>query len=80
VREIFLTPAEQQDLRALHRNEKNSYIRDRIKAILLADKGWKIAGALPIDEGTISRHVHEHREKGKLFKESSDSESKPNTT
>jgi hypothetical protein len=49
----------------LRRNDKNSYARDRIKAILLADKGWtyrKIAKVLLIDERTISRHVHGYRE------------------
>ncbi len=42
---------------------------DRIKAVLLADKGWtyvQIAEALMLDEETISRHIDEYVRQNKL--------------
>lgn len=65
----FLTETERTDLRAQHRQEKNRRVADRIKAVLLSDKGWtyrQIAEALLIDEQTIARHVDEYREDQKL--------------
>jgi len=44
-------------------------VADRIKAVLLYDKGWtyqKIAEVLMLDEETISQHVEDYREKNKL--------------
>jgi transposase len=44
-------------------------VRDRIKAVLLADDGWtyrNISYALFIDEQTISQHVVDYKESGKL--------------
>ena len=78
----FLTPQEQNGLKSRHRLEKNRRDADRIKAVLLSDKGWtfrEIAHALLLDEETISRHVNEYIEKKKLKLESGGSKSKLNT-
>jgi transposase len=60
----FLTQQERQDLRARHKAEKDARVRDRIKAVLMADRGWtykEIAEALLIDEVTVSHHVKEYQ-------------------
>lgn len=65
----FLTPELRTSLKAMHRREKNRRVADRIKAVLLSDKGWtyrQIAEALLIDEQTISRHVEEYLADEKL--------------
>jgi transposase len=65
----FLNQAERDALKAQHRQEKNRRVADRIKAVLLSDKGWtyrQIAEALLIDEQTIGRHVDEYKETQKL--------------
>jgi DNA-binding NarL/FixJ family response regulator len=53
----FLTPQEKESLKKKHRQEKNRRVADRIKAVLLADKGWsyrQISEALLLDEQTVS--------------------------
>jgi transposase len=65
----FLTAQEREALKYQHRQEKNRRVADRIKAVLLSDKGWtyrQIAEALLIDEQTIGRHVDEYKEDKKL--------------
>jgi transposase len=65
----FLADQERSDLRIQHRKEKNSNARDRIKAVMMADKGWTyrmIAEALLIDEVTASHHVKEYLDSKKL--------------
>ena len=65
----FLNPEQQTFLRVQHRSEKNRRTADRIKAVLLCDKGWtyqQIAEALLLDEETISKHVSEYIKKAKL--------------
>jgi transposase len=77
----FLTANEYEVLRQQHRQEKERRVADRIKSILLYDKGWtyrKIAEALFIDEQTISRHIQEYIEKKKLTLSSGGSQSKLN--
>ena len=66
----FLTGTEREALKGQHRQEKNRRVADRIKAVLLSDKGWtyrQIAEALFIDEQTIGRHVDEYKENQKLM-------------
>ena len=56
----FLDKNSREHLRKAHRREKNRRRGDRIKAILLSDKGWtykSIAEALLLDEETVSNHV-----------------------
>jgi transposase len=77
----YLTDLERDNLRSQHRQEKNRRVGDRIKAILLSDKGWsyrRIAEALLLDEQTVSRHVEEYRDSKKLTTESGGSESRLN--
>ena len=78
----FLISSEEKELRLRHRSEKNGRVRDRIKAVLLSNKGWsyrQIAEALLLDEETVSRHVSEYREENKLELESGGSASKLNS-
>jgi transposase len=67
-------------LQLRHRREQDRRITDRLKAILLAaDKGWtycRIAEALLLDEETISQHVHDDQEKGRLCPENGGSQGK----
>ena len=77
----FLSPEERKELRLQHRSEKDRRRGDRIKAILLSDKGWTfkmIAEALFLDEETISLYVSECIGKRKLNLETGGSESKLN--
>jgi transposase len=65
----FLTETTRQELKVIHRKERDGKVRDRIKAVLLADKGWsyrQIAEALFLDEETISKHVDEYQTENKL--------------
>lgn len=77
----FLTEAERDTLKVQHRHEQNRRVADRIKAVLLSDKGWtyrQIAEALLIDEQTIGRHVDEYLESKKLTLSSGGSTGKLN--
>ena len=65
----FLDKKEKEDLQARHRLERDGKIRDRIKAVLLFDKGWsyeKIAEALLISERSIRNHISEYARSKKL--------------
>lgn len=75
----FLSPSEETYLKSQHRLEKNGRVRDRIKAVLLSNKGWshaRISEALFLDDETISRHIKEYKEDQKLHLESGGSVSK----
>jgi transposase len=77
----FLTIEERESLRRRHRSEKDGRTRDRIKAVLLADKGWSfkaIAEALLLDEETVSKHVEVYVEEKKLSIQTGGSQSKLN--
>ena len=77
----FLSSSECKTLKSKHRQEKNSRVADRIKAVLLSDQGWtyrQIAQALLLDEQTVGRHVDEYREEQKLTVSSGGSQSKIN--
>jgi transposase len=79
----FLTPEERAVLKVQHRHEKNRRVADRIKTVLLSDKGWtyrQIAEALLIDEQTIGRHVDEYLADKKLTLSSGGSTGKLNET
>jgi transposase len=55
-----LTAQERADLIIQHKSERDKRICDRIKAVLLYDKGYsytKIAEILLLDDETIRRHV-----------------------
>lgn len=65
----FLTDSERKELRVQHGKERDGRICDRIKAVLLRDKGWtykEISDALLIGEETARRHAEEYKESQKL--------------
>jgi transposase len=75
----FLSDSEQTALKIRHRQERDGRTRDRLKAILLSDKGWSyksIAEALMVDEETISKHVRGYLEESKLSIQTGGSKSK----
>jgi len=76
---FFLSDHEREQLRAQHRIERDGRIRDRIKAILLYDKGWSIpaiAEALLLSDDAIRKHISEYQESKKLKPENGGSVSK----
>lgn len=75
----FLTDSERVRLRTNHKYERDGRVRDRIKAVLLSDKGWtpqQIAEALMIDEDTVNRHIREYQTDEKLKPENGGSTEK----
>jgi transposase len=74
-----LTDEQKDDLELLHRYEKDGRVRDRIKAVLLKNEGWKnkaIAQALRIHEETVRDHITDWASDGKLKPENGGSFSK----
>ena len=66
---IFLGDHEREQLRAQHKIERDGRIRDRIKAVLLYDKGWSIsaiAEALLLSDDAVRNHIAEYKESKKL--------------
>ena len=75
----FLTTEQRTTLKTQHRREHDGRIRDRIKAILLADDGWthqKISMALLLDDQTVGNYIKAYKESGKLKHESGGSTGK----
>jgi transposase len=75
----FLKETEREELKKRHRQEKDRRTADRIKAVLMSDKGWsfrEIAAILLLDEETISKHVEEYRTQQKLSIQTGESSSK----
>ena len=75
----FLTDEEKADLKAQHRKERDKRVCDRIKAVLLYDKGWtflEIAEALLLSEEAVRHHFNEYKSSKKLKPESGGSEEK----
>ena len=75
----FLTDEEKTCLKALHKKESNKKVCDRIKAVLLYDKGWtflEIADALLLSEEAVRHHFNEYKSSKKLKPESGGSEEK----
>ena len=69
----FLTDEERVQLRFQHKRERDRRICDRIKAVLLCDKGWSIpaiAEALLLSEDAVRAHIAEYKESKKLKPES----------
>lgn len=76
---IRLTKSEIIYLEACHKAERDGRIRDRIKAVLLNDKGWsyeQIAEALLIHETTVWSYLSDYSRHEKLKPLSGGSESK----
>lgn len=67
--EITLTDQEKANLERCHRVTKDVHELDRIKAVLLRSENWPvsdIAQALRVHEGTITRHIKDYLNEGKL--------------
>lgn len=76
---ILLTEAQIISLEAQHKAEHDGRIRDRIKAVLLNDKGWtykQIAEALLIHETTVWGYLCDYLREEKLRSNSGGSRSK----
>ena len=68
----FLSESERQQLRAQHKRERDRRVADRIKAVLLKDRGYsfeEISKVLLLDDETIRKHVEEYRKNNKLCPE-----------
>jgi transposase len=69
----FLSDEEKSQLKAQHKQERDKRICDRIKAVLLYDKGWslpEIAEALLLSDDAIGRHIDDYKRSKKLKPES----------
>ena len=78
----FLSDTDRTQLRAQHKRERDGRIRDRIKAVLLRDKGWTIpmiAEALLLSDDAIREHIYEYMTSLKLKPESGGSSEKLST-
>ena len=76
---ILLTEEQKIHLEERHRAEHDGRVRDRIKAVLLNDRGWtykKIAQALLIHETTVWGHLSDYLREEKLKPSSGGSRSK----
>jgi transposase len=75
----FLTDDERSNLRAQHKKERDKHICDRIKTVLLYDKGWssqQIAEALLITDESVRNHIEEYKASKKLRPEGGGSHEK----
>jgi transposase len=75
----FLTESEKQTLKAKHKKERDKRVCDRIKAVLLHDKGWtyeQIAEALLLNDETVRLHIHDYLSSRKLKPENGGSSEK----
>jgi transposase len=73
----FLNDQERASLKIQHKKERDKRICDRIKAVLLADKGWtpqQIAEALLISDQAVRNHIEEYKASSKLRPENGGSE------
>ena len=69
----FLNDDERARLKIQHKRERDGRIRDRIKAVLLHDKGWsprQIAEALLISDEAVRDHIEDYKTSKKLSPES----------
>jgi len=67
---MSLGPAERERLKGLHRGTRDGRVRDRIKVVLAADKGYthaQIADMLLLSESAVREHLKDYAEReGKL--------------
>jgi transposase len=80
---INLTETQRFYLNQQHKVERDSRVSDRIKAVLLADKGWtqkRIAEALLIHETTVWGHLNDYLYERNLYSNSGGSSSKLDET
>ena len=65
----FLTDQERSQLKLQHKQERDKRVCDRIKAVLLYDKGWsyeQIAEVLLLTGAAISNHIEDYKASRKL--------------
>ena len=65
----LLTSEERSKLLLDHKSERDKRVADRIKVIVLFDRGWnaeQIAEALLIDDSTVRRHLAVYEEEKRL--------------
>lgn len=77
----FLSPEERNKLKVQHKQERDKRVCDRIKAILLTDKGWtfqQIGEVLLLSDEAISQHLQDYLASQKLKPENGGSISKLN--
>lgn len=77
----FLSPEERNNLRVQHKKERDKRVCDRIKAVLLYDKGWspqEIAEALLLTDEAVRQHIQDYQASHKLKPENGGSVSKLN--
>jgi transposase len=75
----FLNDQERTQLKIQHKQERDGRVRDRIKAVLLYDKGWssqQIAEALFISDQAVRNHIDDYKISSKLNPESGGSNEK----
>lgn len=75
----FLNDKERAQLKLQHKQEHDRRICDRIKAVLLHDKGWspqQIAEALLISDQAVRNHIEDYKSCQKLKTENGGSEEK----
>jgi len=75
----FLNDKERAQLKLQHKQEHDRRICDRIKAVLLHDKGWspqQIAEALLISDQAVRNHIEDYKSCHKLKTENGGSEEK----
>ena len=75
----FLTTEERASLHRQHKKERDRRVCDRIKAVLLPDKGrsrMQIASALLLSEEILREHLKEFQSSRKLKPENGDSKEK----
>ena len=75
---IHLTSEQRIGLKMLHKNSRDTRVRDRIRCVLLAADGWSaamIAMSQLIDETTVRRHLNDWLNDEKLKPENGGSDS-----
>lgn len=75
----FLDDEERVKLKFQHKRERDGRVRDRIKAVLLHDKGWsihQIAEALLLSDEAVRNHIDEYKASKKLCPQSGGSTEK----
>ena len=75
----FLNDQDRAKLRVQHKQERDKRVADRIKAVLLYDRGWstqQIAEAQFISDQAIRDHIEDYKAVKKLAPESGGSEEK----
>jgi len=78
---ITLSPEEKDELEALHKEERDSRVCDRMKSVLLNSEGWtvkRIAQALRIHKDTVTRYLLQYLKDRALKPKNKGSEGKLN--